>query len=178
MATSTSTSIRGKKPKLETVFGPITPAEDTDIRNIFQRCDEVLLGLAQHFGHERAGWEGTGLELTMMGLGQVNISSFVETCHDGDGSKCVSFCVELRPGWYNGNMSGERLWEVEAEIYADCQHKVDHGSMDLVYEVPVAQASTPIDAAKHLLTAVENVADLAKHKSIEHWLELATDKHG
>ena len=172
---ATSASISKKNPKLESVLGPITSEEDAAIRKIFQRCDEILLGLAQYFGHERAGWDGTGLELIMMDLGQVSISSFVETCHDGSSSKCVSFCVELRPSWSLGDLTGERSWEVEAEVYADCQHKVDHGSMDLVHEITAARASTPIDAARNLLTTVENIAELAKNTTINEWLKLATD---
>lgn len=172
---ATTVSISKAHPKLESVFGPITSDEDADIREIFHSCDKALLGLAKKFGNERAGWEGTGLELEMMPHGQVSISSFVETHHDGDNSKCVSFCIELVPGWYSGEKTGERVWEIEAEIYADCQHKEYHGSMDLVHEISGARANTPTDAANSLLLTVEKLTDLAKSTALSEWLTLASD---
>jgi hypothetical protein len=159
---------------LEAVLGPLTDSDDAVIRSVFDECDEKLIGLARLFGHERAGWEGTGLELSWYPSGQVMINSFVET---GLGSsKCVSFCVELRPAWMYGEKSAALAWEIEAEIYADCQHKIDHGSMDRVHELPAVRATSAIDAATALRNVLDDLVRLAHENSLEHWLRLASDE--
>jgi hypothetical protein len=173
---ATTTSLSKNRPLLESVFGAITDAEDSEIRQVFGCCDEILLALAKHFGHGRAGWEGTGLELTMMPSEQASISSFVETSLDGDGAKCVSFCVELRPGWYNGDKSDTGTWEAGAEIYADCQHKTDHRAMHLVRELPALRKSTPKESANALLSVVQELDGLARLIPLEEWLRTASDK--
>ena len=171
---ATKTSIGQERPHLEAVLGPLTGSDDAVIRSVFDECDEKLIGLARFFGRERAGWEGTGLELTWYPSGQVMIDSFVET---GLGSsQCVSFCVELRPAWIYGDKSAVLAWEIEAEIYADCQHKIDHRGMDLVHKLPVVRAPSAIDAATVLRNVIDELVRLAQENPLEHWLRLASDE--
>ncbi len=86
-----TSSLQKNRPHLEAVLGPLSSEDDAKIRAIFDDVDAVLLGIARHFNRDRAGWEGTGLELTSMASGQVAISSHVGACVD-DG-KCVDFCL-------------------------------------------------------------------------------------
>lgn len=159
------------RPRLGAVFGPLTAEQDAEIRAILREVDEKLLALARHFGRERAGWEGTGLDLCRFPSGQVNLSSFVETFDSG--SRCVSFGVLLRPAWSQGELSGEPAWDIEASIDADCEHEPNHRSMHLVHEVPATRATSPEDAALTLRATVEALVRLAQEKPIETWLRLA-----
>jgi hypothetical protein len=112
-----TSSLQKNRPHLEAVLGPLSAEDDAKIRGIFAEADMLLLEIAHHFHHDRAGWEGTGLELTWAASGQVSISSNVGArVEDG---KCVDFCVELRPSWYYGDCSPTLMSEVETEIYAD-----------------------------------------------------------
>ena len=167
-----TSSLQKNRPHLETVLGPLSSEDDAKIRAIFAEADMLLLEIAHHFHHDRAGWEGTGLELTWAASGQVSISSNVGArVQDG---KCVDFGVELRPSWYYGDRSPSLMWEVETEIYADCQHAVDHGSMDLVHETSTRIANSK-EAAAALLSQVRELLALATDFSLAHWLALASD---
>jgi hypothetical protein len=136
-----TSSLQKNRPHLEAVLGPLSSEDDAKIRGIFAEADMLLLEISHHFHHDRAGWEGTGLELAWAASGQVSISSNVSArVEDG---KCVDFCVELRPSWYYGDRSPSLMWEVETEIYADCQHAVDHGSMDLVHRIEPLLVESP-----------------------------------
>ena len=159
------------RPHLEAVFGPLASEDDAKIRAIFDEVDVVLLEIAHHYHLDRAGWEGTGLELTLMVSGQVSISSHVGACV---GKECVDFCLELRPSWYFGERSPTLTWQVVTEIYADCRHAVDHCSMDTVRETSARIASS-VEAAAALLTAARALQKLATDFPLEHWLELASD---
>jgi hypothetical protein len=167
-----TSSLQKNRPHLEAVLGPLSSEDDAKIRAIFDDIDAVLLGIARHFNRDRGGWEGTGLELTLMPSGQAAISSHVGACVDGE--KCVDFCIELHPSWYYGERSPTLTWEVETEIYADCQHAVDHPSMERVHETSTRITSS-VDAAAAMLTAFRELLRLATDFSFEHWLSLASD---
>ena len=170
---ATSSSIKKTNPKLQSIFGILTPPGDAEIRKILSRTDELLLAFANFFGSKRAGWEGTGLELTWLPSGQVEISSFVETGLDGD--HCVSFIVSLLPAWFYGDFPTEQEWRIEAQIYADCQHKVYCGNMHCVYELPSIAYTHPIDAVIALRDTTVELIKLGKDKPLEYWLQLAGD---
>jgi len=167
-----TSSLQENRPHLEAVLGPLSSEDDAKIRAIFDEVDAVLLGIARHFNGDRAGWEGTGLELTWMASGQVAISSHVGA--GVDGGKCVNFCVELRPSWYFGERSSTSTWEVDTAIYADCRHAVDHSSMDTVHEASM-RIGTAVEAALATLAASRELLRLATECSLEHWLALASD---
>ena len=169
---SSTSSLQKNRPHLESVLGPLSSEENAKIRALFDEVDGVLLEIAHHFNLNRAGLEGTGLELTWSGSGQVSIGSNVGVCVDG--SKCVDFCIELLPSWHYGLRSSALTWEVTCEIYADCQHSVDHGSMHCVHETSIG-LDTSIASAAELLTAAEELLRLATDYPLGHWLELASD---
>lgn len=166
-----ASSLRKNRPHLEAILGALAAEDDSNIRTIFYEVDEVLLEIARHFHCGRAGWEGTGLELIWNVSGQVAISSFVGACLDG--TKCVEFCIELRPSWYYGERSPRLTWEVETDVYADCQHANHHHGMESVYDATVCVA-TPLEAAAALRTAARKLLQLATDFPLEHWLELAS----
>jgi hypothetical protein len=167
-----TSSLRKNRPHLEAVLGPLSAQDDKGVRAIFDEVDGVLLDIARHFGGDRAGWEGTGLELTWAQSGQVEISSYVGAGIDG--SKCVDFCIELRPSWYFGERSSTTTWEIATAIQADCQHAVDHRSMHTVHE-DSARALTALEAAAALHAAVRELLRLATEFPLEHWLRRAGD---
>jgi hypothetical protein len=167
-----TSSLQKNRPHLEAVLGALSSEDDAKIRGIFAEVDVVLLQIAHHFHHDRAGWEGTGLELTWAESGQVSINSNVGASVEG--GKCVDFGVELRPSWYYGDRSSTLTWEVEAEIYADCQHAVDHSSMDLVHEKSKRIANS-VEAAAALLDLARELLAMATSFPLEHWLELASE---
>lgn len=170
---ATTSSIKKLNPRLQSVFGILTPSEDDEIRKILSSTDEMLIEFANFFGSNRAGWEGTGLELTWFPSGQVEISSFVETGLDGN--HCVSFIVSLYPSWFYDDFPIEQEWKIEAEIYADCQHKVYCGNMHRVYELSTVTSVHPIDAVKALHNMIAELIKLGKEKPLEYWLQLAGD---
>jgi len=94
------------------VLGPLSSEDEASIRAILTEVDGGL-ELARHFGRNRAGWEGTGLELTWMPSGQLDISSFVEAGISG--SECVAFSIELRPSWYFNARSSLLTWRLPAK---------------------------------------------------------------
>jgi hypothetical protein len=165
-------SLRKYRPHLESVLGPLSAEDDASVRTILDEVDVVLLQLARHFGRERAGWEGTGLELTWCQSGQVTICSSVGASIDE--GKCVDFCFELRPSWIYGERSSKLSWEIETQIYADCQHAVYHRSMDMVYEA-VTRSATAMEAVAELLRATRELFRQATELPLEHWLRLASD---
>ena len=133
----------------------------------------MLLDFAKFFGGTRAGWEGTGLELTWFPSGQIEVSSFVGAGLDGDHR--VNFIVSLYPTWFYDDFPVEQAWKVEAEVYADCQHKVYCGNMHCVHELPSITSANPIDAVKALCDTTAELIRLGKEKPLEHWLQLAGD---
>lgn len=139
-----SASLKKYRPHLEGVLGALSIDDDVKIRAILDEVDEILLGIARHFGHERAGWEGTGLELTWMESGQMAISCYVGTCTQKGG--CIDFCLELLPSWYFGDQSSTLSWVVELSVAAACSHAVDHSHMHTVHEVSV-RSNSAIDAS-------------------------------
>lgn len=163
-----TSSLRKNRPHLEAVLGPLSAQDDKTVRAIFDEVDGILLEIARHFGRDRAGWEGTGLELTWMASGQVDISSHVGACIDGN--KCVDFCIELRPSWYFGERSSTTTWEIATAIEADChcsRHTVHGGS---------TRAPTASEAAAALRAAVRELLRLATGFPLEHWLQRAGDR--
>jgi hypothetical protein len=166
-----SASLQKYQPHLESVLGPLTEEDDSKIRSIFREIDGVLLEIAHHFGHNRAGWEGTGLELTWTKSGQTAISSNVGASNEE--GECVDFCVELRPSWYFSEKAALLKWDVESSVEADCLHSVDHAHMHTVNEVLV-RIDSPIDAALALLEASRELQRLAV-VPLGYWLELASD---
>lgn len=167
-------SLANEKPNLEGVFGPLPPKQEAVVREVLAQVDQVIIDLAQHFGGVRAGWEGTGLELSI-GAGRDSISSFVEPTLDGSGDKIVSFTFELSPGGLYMGTENEPGWSLEAEIYADCQESKYCGNMHRVWESYPPQEETPEGAVHALLTLVEQVARLARETALKHWLALAGD---
>ena len=170
---TTSSSIKKLNPRLQSVFGILTQLDDTEIRKILSSTDELLIEFAKFFGSNRAGWEGTSLELTWSPSGQIEISSFVETGLDGD--HCVSFIVSLQPTWIFGDFPTEQERKIEAEIYADCQHKVYCGNMHRIYELPSVISAHPIGAVTALRNMTAELIKLGKEKPLEYWLQLAGD---
>jgi hypothetical protein len=69
-----SSSLQKNRPHLESVLGPLSSEDNTKVWRTFDDVDLVLRETAQHFHCDRAGWEGTGLELNWMASGQVAIS--------------------------------------------------------------------------------------------------------
>jgi hypothetical protein len=166
-------SLRKNRPHLEAVLGPLSAQDDASVRAIFDEVDGGLLEIARHFGGDRAGWEGTGLELTWMASGQVDISSHVGACIDSN--KCVTFCIELQPSWYFGERTSTMTWEIVTEIEADCQHAVYCRSMHSVHRTS-ARALTVLEAASALHAAVRELLRLATEFPLEHWLQRAGDR--
>jgi hypothetical protein len=167
-----TSSLRNNRPHLESVLGTLSQQDDASVRAMFDEIDGVLLKIARHFGRDGAGWEGTGLELTWMPSGQVDISSHVSCCIDGQ--KCVDFCIELQPSWYFGERSSPTVWEIATSIEADCQHAVDHRCMHTVHKTS-ARALTALDAANTLRAAAIEMHRLATQFPLEHWLQRAGD---
>jgi hypothetical protein len=171
---ATPSSIAKEQPRLQAVFGLLSAADDDHIRSIFRQTDLSLLELAHHFGRQRAGWKGTGLELVWFPSGQIEISSFVGAALDG--SHCVDFLVSLTPTWVYTDFPSELAWDIEAQIQADCQHVIDHRGMHLVHKVPTRHERTPIDAAVTLHDMTAALLVLGKSTPLEHWLQLAGDE--
>ena len=168
---ATSSSIAKLSPRLQSVFGLLSVEDDTKIRIILGEINKILLEFAQHFGLNRAGWEGTGLDLVWNPSGQVQISSFIGAGLDGN--RCADFIVSLQPGWVYSDFPSEQIWEIEAQIYADCQHKIDHWSMHLVHDLPTVHKTNPIDAVETLRDMTAELVQLGKEKPLEFWLNLA-----
>src|SRR5262249_2269703 len=171
---ATHSSIAKEQPHLQAVFGVLSAADDDLIRNIFRQTDLSLLELARHFGRQRAGWGGTGLELIWLPSGQIEISSFVGAAPDG--SRCVDFLVSLTPTWVYHDFPSELAWDIEAQIQADCQHVIDHRAMHLVHEMPTRRERAPIDAAQALRVMAAELLVLGQSTPLEHWLQLAGDE--
>lgn len=165
-------SLKKNRPHLESVLGPLSEQEDAKIRAVLDEVDDVLLEIARHFHLDGAGWEKTGLELTSMASGQVEICSHIGASIDPE--NCVDFCVELRPSWYFGQRSSSLTWVVTTEICADCHHAVSHSSMDSVHETS-ASAVSPVEAVATLLAATQDLLHRATDFPLAHWLELASD---
>ena len=165
-------SLQRNKPHLESVLGPLSDEDDLRIRSLLDEVDRVLLEIAGNFGRSCAGWEGTGLELNWYASGQVSISSSVGAAAS---SGCVEFGIELQPLWCFGNKSSNLAWDIETTISADCSHSNDHGGMDAVHETTV-RVESAIDAAIAMRSAVDDLQRIAKEYSLEHWLELASDR--
>ena len=167
-----SSSLQKCQPHLEAVLGPLSAEDDSKIRLILSEVDGILLEIARHFGRDRAGWEGTGLELTWMQSGQMAISSNVGACTPK--GECIDFGIELRPSWYLGERSSVLKWDVESTVAADCRHAEDHSHMHTVHKV-VVRTESVIDAVTELLNAARELRRLAMEFPIEHWLELSSD---
>ena len=170
---ATSSSIKKLNPRLQSVFGHLTPSEDIEIRKILDSTDELLLEFAYFWRKDHAGCEGPGLDLNWFPSGQIVISSSVSAGSDGD--HMVSFLVSLYPTWIYGDFPLEG-WQVEAEIEADCQHKIYCGYMHCVYKLPSVISANPIEAVTALHNITAELIQLGKEKPIEYWLQLAGEK--
>jgi hypothetical protein len=168
---ATSSSIKKLNPRLQSVFGILSMSDDTEIREVLSSIDETLMEFAKLLGANRAGWEGTGLDLIWYTSGQIEISSFIETGIDSN--HCVSFILSLQPTWFYGDFLSQQEWEIQAEIYADCQHKVYCGNMHRVYELPSVTSTRPIDSVIALRKMAIELMQLGKKKPLEYWLKLA-----
>lgn len=165
-------SLQKYQPYLGSVFGPLSESDNSEIRAILKHVDRILLEIARHFGRDRAGWEGTGLELTWSQSGQTVIS-----CNVGAFTKkgnCIEFCVQLHPSWHYGELSDVPAWDIEASIEADCMHTVDCSHMHTVDE-SVVRVGTAVGATKELLSTVQNLRRKATEHPLEYWLEFASD---
>jgi hypothetical protein len=170
---ATSSSIKKTNPRLQSVFGLLSPSDDIEIRRLLGNTDELLLEFAHFFGKDHAGWEGTGLDLVWYPSGQIEISSNVGA--GSDGAHMVDFIVSLYPTWFYGEFPLEEEWKITAEIEADCQHKVDCGHMHRVYELPSVISKNPIEAVTALHNITAELIQLGKEKPIEYWLQLAAE---
>jgi hypothetical protein len=171
---ATYSSLAKEQPRLQAVFGLLSAADDDHIRSIFRQTDANLLELARHFGIQRAGWEGSGLELVWGPSGYVGISSYVGTGLDG--SHCVDFLLELTPTWVSDTFPNEAAWEIEAFIQADCQHQINHRCMEVVHMLPTRRESTPIGAALALKDMAAELLSIGTTTPLKHWLQLAGDE--
>jgi hypothetical protein len=170
---ATSSSIQEANPRLQSVFGILTPSDDNKIRKILDSTDRMLLEFAQFFSSNHAGLEGTGLDLVWFPSGQIEISSFVEAGLDSEHR--VDFIVSLRPTWFYGDFPLEQGWKVEAEILADCEHNVYCGNMHCVHELPSVTSIYPMDAVTALSDITAELIKLGKEKPLDYWLQLAGD---
>ena len=156
-------SLARDHPRIESVFGPLTDDEDATLRSFFAEVDRELQGLAEDV---RGGTKG--LEVIWSRLGQVQVFGDVA-------ARGVSFDVGLYPTWCFGNRSGEPGWGIEASIDADCQHSVDHESMDTVWDRGDVEMSTPEAAVRELVEAARQLHRLACEHPLEYWQALAKD---
>jgi hypothetical protein len=168
-----TSSLARDRPQIESVFGPLTEAEDQRLRRTLASVDEELLSLAAHFEQDRAGVGGTGLDLRWVKSGQVSIASYVTATVEG--GNVVEFYLELRPAWLYGNQTGEAGWCIEASVQADCQHNLDHGGMDTVWDRPETRFSTPIEAVQALAEAARELRTLAEGNPVTYWVSLANE---
>ncbi|QOV88507.1 hypothetical protein [Humisphaera borealis] len=165
-----TSSLRKNKLHLESVLGPLSDQDDQCVRALLDEVAEVLLQIAGHFGHDEARCDGVGFELASYASGQVAIRGHVGACIDS--SRCVAFCIELRPSWYFGQRSSTAAWEVITEIEADCDahahgmHAVHHSS---------TRADRVFEAVVLLRVAVQDLLRHATEVPLSHWLKLATD---
>ena len=88
-------------PRLQGIFGPLSKPRLEYIWQVLTQIDVELLRLAAHFGHNSAGWEKTGLELSWAQSGQLFLGSFVGTTDPE--SHAADFVVELWPSWCTMN---------------------------------------------------------------------------
>ncbi len=167
-------SLANTQPSLGGVFGSLASGQEQELRAGLAKVDQVITELAKYFGDVRAGWEGTGLELSV-GAGRGCISSFVEPTLDESGDTTVSFTFELSPGGLYRGTENELGWSLVAEIYADCQESEYCGNMHRVWEAYPPREGTPDGAVRALLALVEQVATLARETPLKHWLDLAGD---
>jgi len=160
-------SIARRNPHLQGVFGPLDRIEVAKLREILSRVDTELMQLAHHFGRDRAGIEGTGLELRLLASGQVFIASEVET-GDRD-SYAAAFLLELWPSWSQEEPSQTVEWIIEANIDVDCRHEPDHGSRETVWDRGRRRASSPETAVQELLRAATDFAAQGIQHPVEFW---------
>jgi hypothetical protein len=166
-------SLAKARPRLEGVFGPLSVEDDHILRSTLSQADVELLALAEHFGRDGAGWQGTGLELVWYPSGRLAISSFVGAADDA--GHAADFCAELHPSWFYGEASGEAAWNIESTIQVDCQHTLDHGGIEGVWDRGEVQRGTPTEAAKELLEAVRLLRRLGTEHPLDYWLAKAKD---
>jgi hypothetical protein len=166
-----SVTINADTPRLEGVLGPLTPANEAQVRSVLLAASRRLVDLGRALGG-RAGWHGGGLELEWVRSGQLSIGCAVEAW-DADGH-AVAFSVELRPGWFYGVPQEEPRWIVALGIDVDCQHSTDHETMEPVFATETAASSAP-DAAAALARAVDQLVEQATTNPVEYWTAQARD---
>jgi hypothetical protein len=166
-----SVSITGEGPRLEGVLGPMAPAEEADVRRRVVEAGTRLAELARQL-RGRVGWHNQGLELEWMASGQLSITTAVEVV-DRD-KNAIAFIIQLRPGWYFGELGDRASWVVELSIEADCLHAVDHKAMETVYDSEIV-AHSPTEAAETLAREVDRLIELATAHPLEHWTAQTRD---
>ena len=171
-------AVFGKQPRLESVFGPISEEEDTEIRAVCGEVDRMVLVLANHVGDssfEKRG--GLCLELSSMGQATiraytVGIARFESDCAKVvvDNGMAITFEVELGPGWNHlGRRTGRREWIIEATIAVD-----GDGGEEVVHSLPDVTALTPMEATLALRGSSGKLLALAQKDSLEKWARLAS----
>jgi hypothetical protein len=170
-----SVSLKKRQPYLEGVFGPLSDEAEIQVRSTLSQVDEVLLQLARHFGHERAGWERTGLDLQMVPSGQISIASFVEAS-DPDGN-VASFILEVRPSWFYGVRTGDPGWQIESTIDVDLESAPGHSQMGTVHQVADIASASPTEAALALLDTARQLLQLGTTYDISHWTAMGRNEH-
>src|SRR6476646_250476 len=113
------------RPKLEGIFGPLSKSEDEYLRRVLDQADDELRRIASHIGNT------VGMEMMWFESGQLFIGGHVVA---GDAeSHAATFMVELWPSWAHEEPTGKSEWVVETSIDVDCQHVIDHETMDNVF---------------------------------------------
>jgi hypothetical protein len=157
-------SLAKYRPKLEGIFGPLSKSEDEYLRRVLDQTDTELRRIASHIGNT------AGLEMIWNESGQLFIGGDVNA---GDAeSHAANFMVELWPCWVHEEPTGKSEWVVETSIYVDCQHVIDHESMDNVFGGQ-ERRQTPESAVDELLNSTRHLASLALDNPIEYWMSKA-----
>jgi hypothetical protein len=163
-------SLAKYQPRLQSIFGWIDQGQDEYLRGTLAKVDSELSRIARHFGRD-----SRGLQMNWYESGQMSISGDVGTS-DSE-SHAVDFIVELRPSWMHEEPSRTNEWVIETEIYVDCQHMPDHGSMDNVYD-RIHRQQTPEGAVDQLLDAARQLVALATDHPVEYWASKAKSQSG
>jgi hypothetical protein len=145
----------------------VDKSQDEYLRSVLATVDDELRRIARHFHRNPEG-----LEMIWTESGQLSIGGNVET---GDSeSHAAAFMVDLWPSWARDE-PGKSDWVVEASIYVDCQHAIDHESMENVFSHE-ERRQTPETAVDELLLVTRELARLAMDNPIEYWTSKTRDQ--
>jgi hypothetical protein len=162
--------ITADAPMLEGVFGPLSDHDDRSLRSALLACGARLSQVAQGF---RSGpvEQAAAMKLRWSPSGQTAIESSVAAT-DSEGS-AVTFNLELRPGWFYGDRTGEAGWVVEVLVEVDCQHSPDCGTMHQAFE-HVGSAASLDEVIARVEEATSEVVRLAE-LPLADWVAMGRD---